>query len=228
MPHSSSGSHVESSTTGCSATFAVATTATSAERTNPGPTPADRGARRRGLDGPAPRGGPYGPPDPRRVCRRPPPCGMCPANRCRGTGRHGRRGSPSPREGAGNHLVGKGVPRDERSGRTWASARGPAPDAHVPARVSRRGACRTTTRARPLKRRAPPPPAPDDRARRAEVSRCIRSRRRQPTPRCRLLSHTAPGHRDHRAWADLPTPRCRPRRTRRRGVAGGKLAGTRR
>lgn len=34
----------------------------------------------------------------------------------------------------------------------------------------------------PLKRRAPPPPAPDDRGRRAEVSRCIRSRRRQPTP----------------------------------------------
>lgn len=71
MPHSSCGSHVESSTTRCSATFAMATTATSAERTNPVPRPADRGARRRGFAWPTPRGGPYGPPDARRVCRRP-------------------------------------------------------------------------------------------------------------------------------------------------------------
>ena len=82
--------------------------------------------------------------------------------------------------------------------------------------------------ARSLKRSAPPPPAPDDRVRRAEVKWCVRSRRRQPTRGATgLLSHVAPGHRDHRAWANLPTSHCRPRRTRRRGVAVGKLAGIR-
>lgn len=110
-----------------------------------------RGPQRtvRAFGGAAPRGGPYGPPGPRRVCRRPPPCGMCPANRCRGTGHHERRASPSHREDAGNHLVGGMVPRDARSGRTWASGRDRPRIPHVPARAPRRGACRTTTRAPP-------------------------------------------------------------------------------
>lgn len=86
MPHSSCGSHVESSTTRCSATFAVATTAMPAERTNPGPRPAAVGRAR-----PTPGACDAGPL--RAAC--------APANRSRGTGRHGRRTSPSHREGAG-------------------------------------------------------------------------------------------------------------------------------
>ncbi len=125
----------------------------------------------------------------------------------------GRRASPSHREGAGSHLVGGVVPRDTRSGRTWASGRGPAPDHTF--RSGPRGAEPAVRRpVRPLKRSARPPPAPGGGSR--------------PRAAAGPLSRLAPGHRGHGAWADLPTPRCRPRRTRRRGGAVGKLAGIRR
>lgn len=154
------------------------------ERTNPGPRPADRRARRRRSDGAAPRGGPYGPPDTRRVRRRPPPaaCAL-------------RTGVGVPDTTGSARALHAGRAREISWSAGWfRGTRGVGGPGHPGGDRLRIHTFRSGPRgeepavrrpARPLKRRAPPPPAPDDRARRAEVSRCIRSRRRQPTPRCR-------------------------------------------
>jgi len=164
-----------------------------------------------------------------------PPCGACAAGPLRvACARPARVRMPDPpggagvlrvREGAGKCLVGGVAPGAGRSGRPVAARWGPVPDAHGPGRPVRSRACGTTAHA-PLQRRAPPPPGPDERgpANGGEPVRVSpRAASGSAVPQG-PLTHLDPGRRDRPAWADLPTPRCRPRRIRRRAGAAGKLA----
>lgn len=184
-PRSSGASHVESSTTRCSATFAAATRGVPAKRRKPGPRRAAPRARRRGRMTTAPRGGPCGPPALRCLCRRFPPGGMCPAPRRppRPTRRAARRPFTSGKarestwsagwlRGQGG-ASGTGLPGEDRS-------RPPAAPARAPGREP---AVRRLTR--PVHGVRPRRPGPVDGARRAGVSRCGCHLGGPPGPRCR-------------------------------------------
>src|SRR3954468_2142692 len=153
------------------------------------------------------------PPDTRRVCHRAPPCGMCPCEPVSGYRTPGAPREPFAPGGCGKSPGRRdgSEGREERADLGFRA--GTRPD-HTFRSRPRGAEPAVRRRVRPLKRSARPPPAPGGGSR--------------PRAAAGPLSRLAPGHRGHGAWADLPTPRCRPRRTRRRGGAVGKLAGIRR
>lgn len=182
MPRSSCGSHVESSTTRCSATFAVATTAAPAGQATPGPRPTNRRPRGRGHGSPGPA--------PIHPCR--PARGACAAGPLRAAcaPRAGGRVPNAPsraralheREGAGKYLFGGVVPEGGRSGRAWAPRRGGVPGHPTRPPMSLDDEPAVRCPARPSNGAHPRRRHPRIGARRAGVGGCDRSRRRQRAP----------------------------------------------